>query len=59
MTAMTILAMAMVISLFGGYVDSSGEQQISDSGADHLPNVQSHTNVAKRAGGDERDTRDH
>ena len=29
MTAMSILAMAMVIYLFGGYVDSPNEQRIS------------------------------
>ena len=29
MTAMSILAMAMVICLFGGYVDSPNEQRIS------------------------------
>jgi hypothetical protein len=29
MTAMSISAMAMVIYLFGGYVDSPGEQRIS------------------------------
>jgi hypothetical protein len=29
MTAMSILAMAMVICLFGGYVDSPNEERIS------------------------------
>jgi hypothetical protein len=29
MIAMSILAMAMVIYLFGGYVDSANEQRIS------------------------------
>ena len=39
MSAMSILAMAMVICLFGGYVDSPDEQRISYSGANHPPNV--------------------
>jgi hypothetical protein len=41
MTAMSILAMAIVIYLFGGYVDSPNEQQISSSSTDHLPDLQS------------------
>jgi hypothetical protein len=40
MTTMSILAMAMVIYLFGGYVDSPNEERIS-TGADHLPEVHS------------------
>ena len=40
MTAMSILAMAMVICLFGGYVDSPNERRIS-TGPDHLPDLQS------------------
>ena len=40
MTAMSILAMAMVICLFGGYVDSPNERRIS-TGAAHLPDVHS------------------
>jgi hypothetical protein len=48
MTAMSILAMAMVISLFGGYLDSPGEQRISNGSADELPNLQSQTNVTRR-----------
>jgi hypothetical protein len=40
MTAMSILAMAMLIYLFGGYVDSPNEERIS-TGADHLPDVHS------------------
>jgi hypothetical protein len=34
MTAMSILVMAMVIYLFGGYVDSPNEHRISPGGAD-------------------------
>ena len=40
MIAMSILAMATVICLFGGYVDSPNERRIS-TGADHLPDVHS------------------
>ena len=40
MTAISILAMAMVIYLFGGYVDSPSEPRIS-TGADHPPDVHS------------------
>jgi hypothetical protein len=35
MTAMAILAMAMVIYLFGGYADSPDERQTSDGKAQH------------------------
>ena len=41
MTAISILAMAMVICLFGGYVDSPNERTDQHSSADHLPDVQS------------------
>ena len=41
MTAMSILAMAMVIYLFGGYVDSPNEERISIAPPDHLPDLQS------------------
>ena len=40
MTAMSILAMAMVICLFGGYVDSPNQRGIS-TGVDDLPDLQS------------------
>lgn len=40
MTAISILTMAMVIYLFGGYVDSPNERRIS-TGAEHLPDVHS------------------
>ena len=40
MTAISILAMAMVICLFGGYVDSPNERRIS-TGVDHLPDIHS------------------
>jgi hypothetical protein len=40
MTAMSILATAMIIYLFGGYVDSPNEERIS-TGADHLRDVHS------------------
>ena len=40
MTAMSILAMAMVIYLFGGYVDSPNQRGIS-TGVDDLPDLQS------------------
>ena len=40
MTAISILRMAMVIYLFGGYVDSPNERRIHSS-ADHLPDVHS------------------
>jgi hypothetical protein len=40
MTAMSILAMAMVIYLFGGYVDLPNEERIS-TGAALLPDVHS------------------
>jgi hypothetical protein len=49
MTAISILAMAMVISLFGGYLDSPGEQRTSNGRANDLPNLQSQTNVTKRS----------
>ena len=39
MTAMSILAMAMVICLFGGYVDSPNEQRIRTAARTILPNV--------------------
>ena len=39
MTAIVILAMAMVICLFGGYVDSPDEQRISTAARTILPNV--------------------
>ena len=35
--------MAMVIYLFGGYVDSPDEQQISTASADQLPDLYSQT----------------
>jgi hypothetical protein len=35
MTAMAILAMAMVIYLFGGYADSPNEPRTSDGKAHH------------------------
>jgi hypothetical protein len=41
MTAMSILAMAMVIYLFGGYVDSPNEERDQHSSTDHLPDLQS------------------
>jgi hypothetical protein len=40
MTAMSILAMAMVFYLFGGYVDSPSQRGIS-TGVDDLPDLQS------------------
>jgi ABC-type Fe3+ transport system permease subunit len=39
MTATSILAMAMVIYLFGGYVDSPDEQRISTAVQTIRPNV--------------------
>jgi hypothetical protein len=41
MSAMSILAMAMVIYLFGGYVDSPNEHRISPGSAYYLPNLHS------------------
>jgi len=41
MTAISILAMAMVIFLFGGYVDSPKRRTDQHSSADHLPDLQS------------------
>ena len=38
--------MAMVVCLFGGYVDSPNEQRIS-TGADHLPDVYSQSRSEK------------
>jgi hypothetical protein len=38
MTAMWILAMAMVIYLFGGYVESPNEHPDQHGGPDYLPN---------------------
>ena len=37
MTAMSILAMAMVICLFGGYVESPNEHPDQRGRADYLP----------------------
>ena len=37
MIAMSILAMAMVICLFGGYVDSPNEHTDQHGGPDYLP----------------------
>ena len=47
MTAMSILAMAMVIYLFGGCVDSPNEERIS-TGADHLADVHSQSRGDKK-----------
>ena len=41
MTAMSILAMAIIIYLFGGYVDSPNEERITIAPPDHLPDLQS------------------
>ena len=43
MTTISILAMAMVIYLFGGYVDSTNEQHISTASPDHRTGVHSQT----------------
>jgi hypothetical protein len=49
MTAMSILVMAMVIYLFGGYVDSPNEEWDQHSSTDQLPDLQSQSRSNKKA----------
>jgi hypothetical protein len=48
MTAMSILAMAMVMCLFGGYVDSPNERRISTAVRTILPDVHSQSRSGEK-----------